>query len=253
MSKPLAALRVLVTRPAHQADNIINRLNGLGACCLALPSIEISASTDCETTLKISQTIQQYDIALFVSQNAIQNTFEFIDINNWPKNLKIGVIGKGSADYIKQYQLHEVELSQSTFDSEGLLATPFLNQIKGKKIIIFRGQQGRNLLGDTLIERGAEVQYCEVYKRSVPLISSDSISILFDQEPNLAIFTSSEGLENTFKLISNKQSGYLTQIPWLLISERMKKTAYNLNHNSGIMVAENASDEGMIKTILKSL
>ena len=65
----------------------------------------------------------------------------------------------------------------------------------------------------------------------------------------MAIFTSSEGLIHAFKMLNTKEAKSLKNTPWLLISERMKKTAYNLGHNSNIIIAQQASDNGIISSL----
>ena len=59
-------------------------------------------------------------------------------------------------------------IASEPYNSEALLAAASLRQVAGKRILILRGQEGRNLLGDELARRGAQVDYCEVYRRALP-------------------------------------------------------------------------------------
>ncbi len=242
----MEGLIVLNTRPAHQAHHLTEKLTALGVFVQSFPTIDIKPSDVCQQQLKIKQHINDYDIALFVSQNAVHHALQFMDVQQIANTLKIGVIGKGSLDCLMQYGLHSATIPQQTYNSEGLLASDLLAHVRGKKIIIFRGQAGRNLLGDTLIERGAHVAYCEVYQRCIPEVSASHYQRIFTVKPDIALFTSSEGLLHAFKMLQAKESTALLRTPWLLISERMKKTAYNLGHNSDIIIAEQASDDGIV-------
>lgn len=245
----LKNLNILITRPAHQAEHLSKKIQALGAHALGFPTIAISPSAHCEETRHINTNIAEYDIALFVSQNAVQYAFQTIDIAQWPKAIKIGVIGKGSAECIHQLGLRTMAMPNQTYNSEGLLNAELLQHVRGKKIVIFRGQAGRNLLGDSLIERGAFVDYCEVYRRGMPDISALDYDAIFKHTIDTAIFTSSEGLIYAFKMLTPEHAKELLQTPWLLISERMKKTAYNLGHNSDIIIAQQASDDGIISSL----
>jgi uroporphyrinogen-III synthase len=69
------------------------------------------------------------------------------------------------------------------------------------------------------------------------------------QFPTLAVFTSNEGMENVVALSGNNSRHKLLQIPWLLISERMRESAVNLGHNVVTLIAANANDEGIQQTI----
>lgn len=242
-------LRVLVTRPAHQSANIVNNIKEIGALPICFPTIAIEPSNHCQNSIDISNTLNQFDIALFVSQNAVQFGLKNININNIPKSLKFGVIGKGSLNSLKEFGINSQAIPDKTFNSEGLLQSNLLLSVNNKKIIIFRGQAGRNLLGDTLIERGADVTYCEVYQRTIPNITKQHHNDTFKQPIDIAIFTSSEGIEHAFKMIQAVHAQQLLQTPWLLISERMKKTAYHLGHNSDIIIATQASDDGIMSAL----
>ncbi|MBL7002447.1 MAG: uroporphyrinogen-III synthase [Gammaproteobacteria bacterium] len=249
MVQSLKGKRILITRPGHQADVLVDKLNSLDAEALRFPTIEIKTSSHCQQQLDIKHSIVNYDIALFVSRNAVEHAFKILDVSDLIGRVKIGVVGKGSLDCLAQYGIQNAELPNKTYDSEGLLTSELLQQVDGKKIIIFRGQEGRNLLGDTLQERGATVDYCEVYRRCIPQIKEADYNKVFHKPPHLAIFTSSEGLLHAYKMLSAEDGEKLLDIPWLLISERMKKTAYTLGHNSDIIIAQQASDDGIVSSL----
>lgn len=244
---------VLNTRPAHQQAVLNKRLQSQGATILSFPSIEI---VECDATkfhLNLGQNINHYDIALFVSRNAVEGAFRFMRENQLPPHLQFGVIGEGTyqtlATQISNLTprlIHSPSDSNALFNSEGLLAATKLQQVADKNIIIFRGQQGRNLLGDELRCRGASVNYCEVYRRQLPHYEANHYQKLCHRNaPTLAVFTSTEGMQNTMKAVDNLSLSRLLKTPWLLISERMRESAVNLGHNAGIIIANNASDEGI--------
>lgn len=245
----MKGLNVLVTRPAHQAQKLARIIEQAGAHALLFPTIEIVESRSCLGDLIQTEQLKTYDLALFVSQNAVEYTFKQITKEQLSESIQIGVVGKGSLNSLNSLGLSEQAIPAGTYNSEGLLATELLQQVKGKKVIIFRGQAGRNLLGDTLQQRGASVDYCEVYQRSLPIISEDRYQSVFENAIDCAIFTSSEGLLQGFELFQKEDAIKLLNIPWLLISERMKKTAYTLGHNSELIIAHQASDEGMMSAL----
>ena len=240
----------LVTRPQHQTRALVELLDQAGWQALLFPSIEIQPSPITAFLEQLPQRIQDYDIALFVSRNAVDFTFKHLQADDLPQNLQLGVIGKGSWQALQQQGVESSIIPSDSFNSEGLLASPALQQVGGKRIIIFRGQQGRNLLGDTLRERGARVDYQEVYRRQLPDYPANHLEQLTRQNfPQLAIFTSAEGLRNTMQIVSAEMAQRLRQITWLLISERMRETARHLGHNADIIIAVSASDEGIVEAI----
>ena len=220
---------------------------------LNFPSIEIVACETTEFHQSLEQNINLYDIALFVSRNAVEGALRFLSSDQLPAHLQLGVIGESTYQALAKRVgdllprlIHSPNASKELFNSESLLAASKLQQVKGKSIIIFRGQQGRNLLGDELQSRGASVTYCEVYRRQLPNYDADHYQKLCHcHTPTLAVFTSTEGMLNTMKTVDSQSHSQLLNTPWLLISERMRESAVNLGHNASIIIANNASDEGI--------
>jgi uroporphyrinogen-III synthase len=245
------ALSVLVTRPSHQNESLNRQLQLAGFNVVSFPTIAINRAAPTPFLRGLNKNIAAYDIALFVSRNAVDNACIYLNVCSLPDSLQLGVVGKGTWQALKDKDVESHIIPADSYNSEGLLASESLQQVKGKRIIIFRGQQGRNLLGDTLRERGASVKYCEVYQRELPQHPPDHFEAICKQGfPDVAIFTSTEGLNNCFKLLNKKQSEAMRYVPWLLISERMRETARNLRHNGAIIIADSASDDGILSALL---
>jgi len=240
----------LVTRPAHQSAQLNAMLSAAGFGVINYPTIQIQAAPPTARLKALNKSIHAFDIALFVSRNAVDYAFKYLDTSTLPEQLLLGVIGKGTWLALQRHSVSSHIIPAQSYNSEGLLASAVLQQVKGQKIVIFRGQEGRNLLGDTLLQRGAEVEYIEVYQRALPDYAEDYFSELCGGVfPDLAIFTSAEGLINCFQLLDESQAQRLRQLPWLLISERMRETARNLGHNATIIIASSASDEGIFESL----
>ena len=258
-SQQLSRQVVLNTRPVHQQAVLNQLLQSQGATILSFPSIEIVGCDPTEFHLSLSQNINHYDIALFVSRNAVDGAFKFMRADELLSHLEFGVIGESTyqalaaqVSHLTPRLIHSPNQSQTLYNSEGLLAAAKLQQVAGKNIIIFRGQQGRNLLGDELRSRHASVDYCEVYRRQLPYYEANHYQELCHQgSPTIVVFTSTEGMQNTMEAVDRYSYRQLLKTPWLLISERMRESAVNLGHNGSIIIAKNASDEGIQLAITK--
>jgi uroporphyrinogen-III synthase len=189
---------------------------------------------------------------LFVSRNAVDGAFRYIDSSRLKPGLCFGVIGTATRLALAQRVsgLDSCLLAGAPYNSETLLEADALHQVAGKRVLIVRGQQGRSLLGDELAARGAEVDYCEVYRRELPTRDVADFNRVVDNEfPTLAILTSNVGMQNLIDLVDQVAAGRLCRIPWLLISERMRESAVNLGHNAPIIIAHSASDKGIHQAI----
>ena len=239
---------ILNTRPAHQQAGLSAMLTSAGARVLSFPAIEIQrVAADAH-----SCDLSRYDILLFVSRNAVDGACELFDAAQVSAATRLGVIGSATRlALIDRIGDPGAKLIASEpYNSEALLAADALQQVAGKRILILRGQGGRNLLGDELAARGAHVDYMEVYRRVLPAVDTAVFDHLVAEAfPTLVILTSNEGMHNLFELVDAEAAQRLRQTPWLLISERMRESALKLGHNASIIIASGASDDGIRQTI----
>jgi uroporphyrinogen-III synthase len=166
MSQTLQGLRLWVTRPSQQAVSLITLLNEAGAEAVAMPLLEIAPAADPAPLVAALAHLAQFDLAIFVSPSALDAVFE--QLRQWPKNLPIAVVGPGSERRAKELGVEQIICPSSQFDSEGLLLEPAMQNLQNKKIVIFRGNGGRELLPNALQERGARLTLISAYQRQPP-------------------------------------------------------------------------------------
>ena len=243
---------ILNTRPAHQQAELTSLLEQEGAKILSFPVIDIVLLESGLAGQRLAQKISSYDILLFVSRNAVDGAFRHIDSAQLKPGLCFGVIGTATRLALEQRvaNLDSCLLAAAPYNSETLLEADALQQVAGKRVLILRGQEGRGLLGDELAARGAEIDFCEVYRRELPHRDAADFDLLAANAfPTLAILTSNVGMHNLIELVDPVAAELLRQIPWLLISERMRESAVKLGHNAPIIIARSASDEGIQQAI----
>jgi uroporphyrinogen-III synthase len=136
------------------------------------------------------------------------------------------------------------------FRSESLLAHPALQQVDNKHIVIFRGAGGRELLGDTLTTRGAQVAYAECYQRTLP--HADPVTI--EQhwaagEIDVVTATSVEGVNNLYELLSPQGKTLMRHCTIVVISQRMADACRALGLEGTVQIATEASDGAIVAAI----
>ncbi|AKH37953.1 MULTISPECIES: uroporphyrinogen-III synthase [Nitrosomonas] len=250
-TQPLAGLYVLVTRPAHQASHLINEIKKKGGNPVLFPVLEISDTNNPQPLLKVISRLDEFDLAIFVSPNAVDKAVPLIQAHRTlPPNLKIAVVGEGSANKLRQYGIKNIIVPSSRYDSEALLGMPELQHVLDKNIVIFRGNDGRKLLGETLIQRGAHLEYIECYRRDKPKIE---VSPLLDSWTNNALHavtvTSSEGLHNLFDMIGKVGQQLLKKTPLFTAHERIACFAKELGLTNIHVTA--AGDDGLVQGLLE--
>ncbi len=257
----LAGLRVLITRPEAQAGHWQQLLQGRGASTLRLPLLDIVPLTEADgpawQAIKSRvMDISRYQHAIFVSQNAARYGLEWLD-RYWPQ-LPLGLtcyaVGSATARALRgplQQLGGRLISAGGSMNSEALLALPQLQDIEQQQVVIFRGQGGRPLLAETLTQRGARVDYCELYQRRLP--DTDALPQLLAAEwgrsGDLVSVHSGETLANWCRLVESAGQSQWKQLPLLVPGERVAEQA-RMQGFTHVIQSENASDDTMLASLM---
>ena len=238
----LHGLKVLVTRPESQARTLCEGIASAGGEAIAFPVIEI---LPVEKEQWSGVDLTDYNILIFVSRNAVKYfTAEWQQ--SIPAELKIMAVGAGTAQSMSKQGLRVDAFPESGASSETLLTLAELKHISGFKVLIVRGKGGRELLADSLMARGAKVDYLEVYQRKLPSLPEQSIMVAL--EADCMVVTSIAGLDNLCKLLAPNGDRLIAK-PLLVISERIRQHAIVLGFKQ-VMVVAGASDDMVMQQLL---
>lgn len=246
--KQLTGINILVTRPIHQSTFLAESIHASGGNPILLPVLEIADVTDITPLIDLINRLDEFDWAVFVSPNAVTKSMDLITKQRTlPPYLKIAAVGKGTADTLRRYGINEILIPIERFDSEALLKSEELQNMTEKHVVIFRGNGGRALLGDTLAQRGAHIEYAECYLRRKPNIDSAPLLAAWSQgKIHAVIITSSEGLHNLFDIIGTLGQQLLKTTPVFTAHERIAQAARELGLKKIVKVPY-AGDEGLLK------
>ena len=241
----LAGLKVLVTRPRDQADGLAQAIVQAGGIPLLFPLLDIAPVEDAAVLQRQVSHLARCDLAIFISPNAVKFGMAAIATSGLALDMKVATVGQGSAKALRAAGVSEVIAPAERFDSEGLLALPELQRIAGWRVMIFRGDGGRELLGDTLKARGAEVEYVACYRRGRP---QDNAGELLQAQPDAITVTSSEALGYLWQMLDTEALSVLRDTPLFVphprIAELARSQGWTEVHLTG------AGDEGLISALL---
>ncbi len=244
---PLAGLGILVTRPARQAAGFAQKIAALGGTPVIFPAIAILPPDDPVSLARAHAALPTYDIAIFVSANAVE--YGAPDRNSWPPKLLAFAPGPGTAEALAAVGIGPARIPATTSDSEGLLALPELAVVRGRRILIFRGEGGREHLGDTLAARGALVDYVACYRRAKPGSGAGGLTEAFDERRIQAVtITSSEGLDNLWSLADAAAHAAWRECPTFVPHPRIAARARE--HGLAVVVTS-GGDAGLIAGLLE--
>ena len=249
--RPLQGMGVVVTRPAHQARTLAGLIEKAGGEAILFPVLEILDAPDLRPLQSLIARLDQFDVAIFISPNAVSKAMNLIRASRqWPASLAVAAVGKGSKRELAAMGIHGVIAPEGQFDSEGLLALPQFRDMEGKRVVIFRGEGGRELLGDTLVARGARLEYAECYRRGKPELDAAPLLHRWARgEVNAVTVTSAESLHNLFDLLGKLGQQWLKRTPLFVPHERIGQTARQLGLEQ--VVVTGPGDEGLVAGMIE--
>lgn len=212
-SDPLRGRGILVTRPREQAAHLARLIEQAGGRPVLFPAIEIE-EVPAPAAL---ERLREFDLAIFVSPTAVAKAMQHV--RAWPRQLQAAAIGAGTGRELARHGVAKVISPTSGADSEALLAISEMQEIAGKRIVIFRGDGGRALLGDTLAQRGAQVEYAACYRRTHP---KSCVKTWNQDEIDAVTVSSAQGLANLFDML---EPAFLQATPLFVPHPRIAEEA----------------------------
>ena len=219
--KPLDGLRIVVTRPAAQADALAAMIQTAGGVPVLFPTIDIAVLTDPRELDAALGALASFDLVIFVSANAVEQAFARLAACglSWPVHLRAAATGpataaKLAAQWLPTLPPHSVIHPPTRFDSEGLIAELARLKLAPQHVLIVRGTGGREWLIDHFTRAGVAVQAVASYAR---VCGTANPAPLLQQARHGHIaaltVTSSEGGENLMAMLANDAAVVTQSVP----------------------------------------
>ncbi len=250
-AKSLAGRGILITRPAVQADGLAARIEGLGGSAVLFPAMVITPPENTIALAHVIGNLRDYNLIIFISPTSVEQAWPFIRERHgdWPRGFALAAVGQGTARMLARYETSHVLVPEQGAGSESLLGLDALHDVAGKRILIVRGEGGRELLADTLRQRGAEIDYAEAYRRVKPAVDPASLLALWRRGGIQAVtVTSREILANLFDLLGEDGALLLRATPLFALHERIADAARARGVATVITTAP--GDDGLVSGLL---
>lgn len=193
-ARPLFGKRVLVTRAAHQAPELVTRLSALGADVLVQPAIEIGPPEDWAPVDQAIERLAKFDWLVFSSSNGVRSFMDRLLVNLDLRalgGLRIAAIGPGSADELARYHLR-ADIVPEEYRAEALAESLKSEAARGAKFLLIRASRGREVLAEQLAGQGGHVEQVVVYtSRDVATAEPEILAQLADGKIDWVTVTSS--------------------------------------------------------------
>ncbi|MFV5216011.1 uroporphyrinogen-III synthase [Azonexus caeni] len=251
-SGALAGRRIVVTRPRDQAAPLARLIAAAGGDALLFPLLEIAPAEDRRPLEALARQLADYRLAVFVSPNAVAHALPtLLAAGDWPASLIPAAVGPGTVRALEEAGIAGCIAPRERFDSEGLLALPELAPaaVAGCRVAILRGDGGRELLADTLRQRGASVDAVTCYQRSGPAGGFASLVDAWrEARLDAIVVSSSEALRYLVDGLPAEGRAYLQQTPLFVPHARIAESARALGLERVVLTA--GADSGLIRGLL---
>lgn len=239
-------MHVLLTRPAGRNQPMQDALTAQKIAYTVEPLMEIEPLTVDES---VQRKISQADIVIFISVNAV-NCITATNNIKLADSASIIAIGCATQTALFELGINSITSEQSQQHSEGILSLDILQRVKGKKVVIVRGEGGREKLADELMLRGAHVDYCHAYRRIKPANLSGGLGEHWQQAGvNIILISSGEILENLLQVVKQADLPWLESCKLIVPSARVAMLAREAGLTN-IVNAASASKNAMLAAIL---
>lgn len=245
-------MTILVTRPSPNGEQLVEQLRRLGHSAWHFPLVEFVPGKGLPNLAEQLASLVPGDIVISVSYQSVSYAGpQLIALKQaWPSTLNYYAIGRRSALHLHHYCQQSVEYPREQALSERLLELTALQQVADRHVLILRGNGGRELLADTLIQRGATVSYCETYAR-LPINWDGAEQAVHWRRRGIGsiVVTSQEMLQRLFDLFPpNDRREWLLNCRLIVVSERVATFANQLGwHN--VVIAKGADNDTLLQAL----
>lgn len=235
----------LVVRPAAQANQLVQMLRQLGHAPLCCPLLETRPGCDLP---HLGDMLREADLVIAVSMHAVHFAHYFLlqTGQTWP-HIDYFAVGQASADAFAEAGIQA--LCPADPRSEGLLALPALQGVSGRRVLILRSNDGRDLIARTLASRGALVHYCATYERHYPDLDGDALTRHWQAAGlDSLLITSGELLQRLLALVPGPQHPWLYDRLLVVPSPRVAEMAEGAGFTR-IVIAQGASNQALVAAL----
>lgn len=220
-------MSVLVIRPDEQAHELCQQLGDLHIPAFPLSLVTLIEGSELSA---LKQALSTSDILIAVSQHAVSHAAHYLHHHQgyWPSSLAYIAIGQKTAQLLSKYTQQTIHCP-TIHDSEHLLELDPLQDIHGLSVLILRGNGGRELIADTLRQRGAAVRNLETYQRCYTAFDVDiAIENWRQRQLSQIVVSSGEQLSYFFSQLSPAQQNWIKEKQLFVPSQRVAQLAQEL-------------------------
>lgn len=248
----LPSLRILVTRPRHQAAGLIKQLQQAQALPVLFPVMTIKPLTHTPTLQQALQHYEQADFLIFTSTNAVDCMLPILKNagKNWPPLSPVLAIGSATKNHLAKNGCRQIITPDQQFSTEGLLQKINTFNMANKTVIIFGGAHPRLLLESSLTQLGATVIHAACYQREALAIDLDiNQQLTLLQSIDIILCNSVQTVDYLVAIFTGKARNILFNKHFISASARIAQHLIKLGTTNLPIIADNPDDNSIMSAL----
>ena len=253
-SNDLKGVKVLVTRPAHQNQKLYDLVRAHGGEPVVCPLIKIEPTYAHEARLTVLTRIDDIDIAIFVSTNAVTHGLGALRSQGQTLSelTQVFAVGATTALMLQAADIRVDGVPSGLSGANGLRALPTFRNVSNQRVVVFRGNGGESSLLEWLKNEGARVFVAETYRRAMPIEINPAVIELCQQATiDVITLTSVTSVEHLFALLPDNTHRMLKNATVVTLSQRIARYCESQGFQGAILVADAANDQALVETIVQ--
>lgn len=217
-----------------------------------LPAIAVEPAADLDALPARLGAMDAFDLIVFTSANAVRYGALMLERSRLPP---IAAIGPATARALESSGLPVTIVPAAGFDSESLLREPRLAKLRGKRVLLVKGELGREHLQDRLAERGADVAVADVYKRVPARPDTATLTALEGSIAQGCIHimtaTSAEIASSLLAMATPALRRAFEGVHWLVPGPRVAAAVRATGVAAPLIQAASAEDQDLVSAIVR--
>lgn len=245
-------MTIVVVRPEPDCSQLVDQLAQHKLAALPCPLVSFAPGRGLPSLPALLSSLPAGSVLVAVSPRAVAFTHQALQQQGmaWPRHCHYVAVGQRTANEWQQVANQPVQYPTRE-DSEGMLSLAPFNVIKGKQVVILRGESGRDMMGQTLQSQGGQVHYCEAYLRQWAIEPLVSQVVSWPQDTiTTVVVTSGQQLAYFDQLITLSGQHWLRQCRILVPSKRIQDQATALGFDT-ITTVDSVANDALVYTLLR--
>ncbi|HSE14580.1 MAG TPA: uroporphyrinogen-III synthase [Candidatus Deferrimicrobium sp.] len=201
----LTGKRILVTRSVEQAGEMAALVRRAGGIPVLFPTIRLTHPENCAPLDREIGRLSSFDWILFTSANAARFFCERaarLGVGSWPGSLRVASVGPGTTKVLAERSV-PVHRTAGKHTAEGLFEALHPEGIRGKRFLLPRAEEGREILPDAIAGEGGEVVSVVAYRNGLAEKDEEIAREIVSRPPDVCTFASPSAFRNLFLLLGN--------------------------------------------------